>query len=678
MPRYGMGFPAGRRRRLLGGGAGIDAIQPGASWTGVAASGFATPPTDPARTTAKPAMQLLEPPSQFFTESKTIGVLAMANNGGSLLDNLGLSHVRVHYEGTVHDIAAPSLRRFTDVNGVERAYLGWWITLEHNGIDGEAQVYFEAVPKDTTMQSRVMGPYSFYPAATLYDYEIEVAASLPEIAGSRYPTVAKATAYLVGQGATNPRVTITEGGDYDLVIWHGGYQGDGYCTVEASAPVTFKKPPYAPGLNAYLRPRWDGMWFKGGNITFDFADAFYIYHESAAWRQHVFEGVNFTDSGGRASLWLKGARPTPYIARDNPYYLECDVEYVQNAFLNASLVRGCHYRDGASDAFSYARCVAFSTLAGHHDEDWRTPIDALTMQYVGSAASATIEMSGGSDTNNRVLTLREDGAVVSTFTVKNAEADYAAGTNYDVADVVAWINAQTDWSATLLDDTRRATALSHDSSGTLGSSFAAVDAKSGPVTLHTVFDPHGDVWAMNNVSYDNGLFFANQMHSNYVPAMSFAYTQHRDLFFVNNTFETDEALNPWFFNMISQWSKPSSHVVIAHNSFANHRLLVRPSLGMTADAYCLLANNTMSRLQWEGTPDPVLPIVDNHLHSGSSVPSGATGTTTGGDNTSLFADAANGDFTPAGDLLTNKKPPRVKRDINGKSRGGQAPPGALA
>ncbi|MGQ7829927.1 hypothetical protein [Altererythrobacter sp. Z27] len=673
MGRLGIGFPAGRRRRAQSDGTVIATIQPGATWNGTPGSGFGTIPADPVRTTAKPGLQLLVPPRQRFTESLTVGVLAMANNQGSLLANLGLRHVRVHYEGGVHDIAAPSLHRFVDVNGVERAYFGWWITLEHNGSHGEAQVYFEAVPADPTMQNRVIGPFSFFPAAQMHDYQIEIAPSQPVLTNQRYQTITAAGNALRTLNAQHPRILITEPGSYDLTPINATYVGAGYCTIEASVPVTIAKASYVPAsgsgaTNGLLRLRYDGLWFRGANITFDFANVHYIYHESPANIQHVFEGVNFTDSNGRGALWLKGQKPTFYACRDNPYFLECSVSVVQNAFLNASLVRGCDYSDGAHDSFSYARCVVSNRVTGHHNADWRAPLDAMTVQYSGAAATATIELSGANDANNRVFTAKENGGTISTFTVRNTDADFNAGTNYDVADVVAWLNGLTGWHATLLDDTRRTTSLIHASAATLGGSFGAVDTKTAPVTFQTVFDVHGDMWAINNASSRNGIFYSNLMFGNDLPIMGFGASGSEDMFFVNNAAHTDESINPYFANQISQWNRPGSQIVVAHNSLANQKFLLRAGMGMTADAWSLVANNCMLGIEWDGSPAAALPIAGNHIHAGQPVPAGSVGTSSGGDQASLFADASTGDFTPAGSMLANRKPPVVKHDRTGRTR----------
>ncbi len=664
---------------------GFAMIQPSAQWDGTAASGFGSTPVNRTRVTAQPAMQLMVPPNQHFTDKLVIGVFAGANAQGSLYNAMGLSRVDVHCEGNVHSIVEPSLYQFIDVNGTARSYLGWWVELEHNGTNGEALIYFEAVPQDPAMQSRVLGPVSFFPQRyddgqggwTPHDLFLEVAPSQPKITNQRYQSLKDAGNICRNLAAQNPLITVTEPGNYTLDPVNGSYQGNGYATIEASVAITIDKPAYVPGASTSLRWRYDGMWLRGGNITVDFAEIGNIYHENAANRQHVFEGVNFTDSKGRGALWLKGQKPTPYIARDNPYFLECDVEIVQNPCLNASLVRGCSFENLAYDVMSYARCMVGNVVTGSHNIDWRTPVPAMTVQYVGSAATATIELAGSSDANNRQITVKVDGQPDQSFDLRNQVADYQADTNYSVSDVVAWINSLTEWSATLLDDTRRATALSHDSASSLGSGFAAIDANTAPVSLHTVFDIHGDIWALNLQSSRNSIMFGNTFYGNALPVITLGYSSIEDLLVVNNAADSDEVLNPNFLDQFSQWSKPSSHVVVAHNSLSNQIQLVRPSQGFTADSYCMLANNAMRGIEWTGTPDAGFSITDNHLFGAAVNPVGAKRTTISGTKQDIFVDASQGNFSPIGALQSSPKASIARFDKGGNIRGASAPAGAV-
>lgn len=219
MARFGPGFPAGRRRRISDESVQLEltsyTLEPSPAWNGEAGSGFVSPPSDPERLTAKPAVRLLVPDHQYFLNALEVGVAAYANNNGSLLDNCGLQHVVFHFEGNSITAERPNFRSFTRADGSTYSVLGWWVTLERPAQQqGEAHLYVEAVPQDPTMQARVIGPHSFSPheefaqTGTLHDYEIEVDPDEDEIAGQRYQTLVDAYKYLGLQQSQNPRIRI--------------------------------------------------------------------------------------------------------------------------------------------------------------------------------------------------------------------------------------------------------------------------------------------------------------------------------------------------------------------------------------------------------------------------------------------------------------------------------------
>jgi len=70
--------------------------------------------------------------------------------------------------------------------------------------------------------------------------------------------------------------------------------------------------------------------------------------------------------------------------------------------------------------------------------------------------------------------------------------------------------------------------------------------------------------------------------------------------------------------------------------------------------------------------------VNNHCFDGQTVPALSVGTTIGGNDGSLFADAASGNFTPTALLAANAKPPVVRYDRQRKDRETSCPPGAIA
>ncbi|WP_152432959.1 hypothetical protein [Erythrobacter sp. THAF29] len=677
-------------------------MTPAPAWTGTAGSGFSVLPSDPVRTTAKPVARLLTPPNQFFSDACEVGVLAFANDGNASLVG-GITEVIFHYEGTQVSVPAVSFREKTRHDGSTYQCLGYWVDLAHTG-DGDAHLYVEVIPTDPAQQSRVLGPYSFHPQRyddgqggfTPHDYRLEIAPSLAEIAGQRYKNIFNATQWLRGQSPRNPLLTFTEidggtpSGNYEMQPEYSTVFLDGHLHLKADVPVTLGKgetydPTGASGWNGnnVLRTRMGGLWVHGPNISADLSDAATgFYHESPSQTAHVFERVRFFNSKGRASLWLKGQWPTSYVARDKSYFLECKTEDIQNPFNNASLARGCDVADGFADVMSSAYCATYCRISSTHSEDWRTPVDAIAISYSGSNANPRLSLSGGNEVT-RNLTLATDAGAEGTFQVRNSVSDFNADTNYTVQNVVDWINGQAGWNATLLDNTRRATALSHFSAATLGGSFTDLDV-SQPVTLHTVFDLHNDFCA---VDHDNSIFAYNSGKGSMMPWITVGDTALRDVAIVGNAYSNSEPLAATYAVNLAQLPTSTigrtsggtslSNVMVVHNTLSNQNLVLRNG-GIDSDPYCIVVANSMLDADAENV-DTDLVFKDNHLHGGyaSAVPQ-TIGETSGGTAATLYADEQNGNFSPKDELIAQPKRKALEFDILGRARRPNSSAGAIA
>ena len=675
MGRLGLGFPAGRRRVQLAAKKTPQSITPSANWDGTSGSGFVELPVDPVRTTAKPVLRELFVPKQRYTDQILVGVIAAANNNGSLLDNLGLEKVICHFEGNTIDITEPSIQRITDANGVTREYIGWWATLEHNGTSGRANVYFEAIAKDATMQSRTIGPFTMHPASQIHDFELEVAKTPIEIDGQRYKTVKAAWEYLMTQAADTALVTITEPGDYHLDVpkfgWNRGPDA-GWIVVTATAAVRFMSDLNANGLPDKIRPKIEPICYRGSNITFDFFQSSEYNFEPSWGLKNWLDGVQLTNSNGREDLARKRPRNLlSHLIRDKQYLTECSFT---NLWANASfqgLVRGCNFSNCWGDLFNNSDCVV-DCVINEFDSNWyRSPVPALNVQYQGAATTATIRATG--NTTTKTWTLAEDGIDVASFQTLSGEADFLIGTNYSVRNVADWINAQSGWAATLIDDSRAAYGLGLDT-GIPGTGFAALDAKSTELTFYTRFDIHADVYQLQNG--------ASAKENVAIWGLTGWQLVAQDIFLTGTPGLNDAVVvNCAFHNkpgevLISQLDSVHSHVVLAHNSLASQTLGLRTNLLYNPDNYCLVANNTAQALNWTGAPNADLTILNNHLQDGASAPAGSTGTTIGGNTQNLFVDAAVGDFGPTGELGTSRSTPAIKHDRNQKKRGPTAPAGS--
>ncbi|BDI59500.1 hypothetical protein [Qipengyuania nanhaisediminis] len=618
---------------------------------------------------------MLEPPRQTVTGAKVIGVFAAANENGSLLENLGLSHVRFHCEGDTVTVDAPAFRTFSRPDGSTYSIYGWWVTLtKPSNRTGIADIYVEAVPSDAIMQSRVIGPYPFVMAATAHDFEVTVAAG----GGADHTTMASAFAFLRAQDAQHPRITVIEPGTYDLASG-GSHHGGGYCTIEAAAPVTFRQdPPALPFDFTRMRPQYDRLHFKGSNITIDMVESLEFYTESTS-RHHWLDGCNIVQSRGRDDLWrMRPRNIVPSLFRGGAYFTDCIISDVNDWGDKSALARGNRTSATWADALQDATCAIANTFVDHSSAPYYANIDAISLQYVGAASSATISLSGNNASNLRSLTLMEDGVAVASFVIESTEQAYRDATNYSVANVVDFINAQPDWTATLLDNSRFAAALSFPGT-TNGAGFTDLDAKSSAITLPTHFDIHSDLYQLPNLGSvrENVVFAFNTGWQ--IDAQDMLVTGSggiNDAAFVGNAFfnklgSLDEGLS-------SQLNNDHSHVIFAHNSLPTQKLLVRQDSDYDGDGYTLIANNVTRELNISGgsAVDPDVMLIGNHVTADGTAPDGGVDTSLGGDHLSLFFDATNGNFAPAGLLLSNLKTPVIAPALADTLREGAAPAGA--
>ena len=668
-------------------------LAPSPAWTGEAASGFSSSPSDPERTTAKPAARLLVPPGQFYKKKLNVGVAAAANDGGTLIG--GIDRVRFRYEGATVDVLEPSAFTFPDSNGNEVTYWGYWVTLSKlPGTVGEAQLYAEVVPADATMQARVIGPYSFFPAKKLHDAEYTVDPD-DAVSSTNFHSFDDALAQVKSDAAANPRVTFKKAmNNVAMSFIPPTFTPSGYVTVEAKAPVTFGRTALTTTASvdsdSNLRPRLNGLWLKGGNITVDYAYVDNLYSEGG--KEFVLDGITMTNSRGPNALWRGGPYWTGSRVRNSPYFLEVSASNLENIAVAASLVRGGVFANLSRDIFADVRCLVGTRVETHDDTPFNDDAPAFTVHYTGTQSTATIARSGTVDPNNATYTFKWGGNSAS-FTVGKQPADYA-GTDADgylFAEVVDFINTvlasqDSGWSATL-NDTQGRRASSGSLAGLKAQGFGDTNCKSAPLDIVSSFDAHGDWYQQrfntiseNVIAYDN-VAYDMQSQNIFISSTSDA----KDFVFFNNALGNDPVGSDYFcetsvFSQIGRSGTATtiSHVVIAHCSMPNQTLSFRnDGVPSTFDSYCLVANNALRGLVKNGTAPIDAKITGNHLLAGSNPLAEAVATTTGGSATDLFADFTIGDFLPAGALLSNLKVPVVTRNQAGVQRLPVAPAGAI-
>lgn len=668
-------------------------LAPSDQWNGLAGSGFASVPADPARLTAKPALRLIVPPNQHFTRQLLVGVIGFANANGTLIG--GLDRVRFTFEGTSRDVIEPSFQTFTRADGSRYKCLGYWALLEKPAdMVGEGHFYAEAIPADATMQSRIIGPYSFSMVDDLHDFVLTVAPSQEPIAGQRFQTLGAALDYLCDQNAQNPHVTITEAMTEDLsetVSTTSAYVGSGYCTITASAPVTFARPAYTGDASSLFRPRYNRLHFKGSNITFDMRYVRELWSETNVEGEHWLDGCRFTNSAGRGDYWRLGSRPIAHLVRGKPWFTECRFDEVSDPTTRGNLVRGCLgqniYRDFTGDpgAVLYNQITSLDATI-----EWLKDVPAMTVTYLGSEASATLKLAGANDSNTRTFTATW-GSQTATFVIGASEARYllssdagydatTAGQGYSVDDVATWLNSLPGWSANVLDNTRRASALSI--AGVKGRGFNPISVKDTALELVTCFDLHGDFFQHFSlqencvVAFNTGVEMRGQnifVGSNTVSP--------KDFVFIGNAFANVLSIDGYarVDQVSSQFMRqPFSHLVYCHNTMPVQRLLLRTAQGFIPDQYSIVGNNYHLGLSWNGSANSDLSLINNSVDEFQVLPEGSIGGFAAGNGFTKLKSAYPVDFSPAGELLTMPAAPVLRYDVDGRERQNPDAIGALA
>jgi hypothetical protein len=404
--------------------------------------------------------------------------------------------------------------------------------------------------------------------------------------------------------------------------------------------------------------------------------------------------VKITDSGS-SPYWRAGPRPFfMFVERQTvSWFTDCFAEKVNDPYSGAALARGCIAQSGYNDFAQGSFCVVYSEALDWDSSDpWQTYIDAIT---ITGPANSTLSLSGGNETSTRTFTARVNGASVGTFAVGTTEARYNTATNanynpvtagqgYFIRNVADWINSLAGWTATVIDNSRRASAFSDFRGGagaTKGVAFTNVPVSS-PTTFQTYFDVHTDlfkqvigenvqnvVWAFNTATGVRGQSF-------FVTEAAGA----QDWAIINNTVNNVEDANLMQFAMRAPGNGTFSHMIFAHNTIATQSLLLRTSdPGFNPDSFCLIANNALKDIFWSPQgPRGAATIIDNVIDLVATGMDDAVGEVTAGSAADKVPSATSGDFTPSGALLDNLKTPVIDVDANGRLRASSDAVGAVA
>ena len=643
-------------RRLKAKSITFPVVGPSASWNGTSLSG-GTPPTDPTRTTAKPAIHWLVPSTLRFVSGGNIAIGVDADCIG------GVQRVDFWVEGTVFSVYEPQFYRDTSTNGSARARYGYWITLDAAAFTavsttGDARIYATAYPNDTTMQARTVGITSgvvatdnlrgdyamtVYPRAAANDWSKTVAPS-----GADYTTIAAAITAARAATAEAPLITITTTGSYEVTSDADNYaNGKGFCTITASSGVTATLgraaafAPSTPSAWPWL-PGWDGIEFRGSGIVFDQRNWSTINTTTKpAW----FNGCKFTNSIGTlySYYWNGGIHPG-FGANNANYWDDVTIERVsrQGATSGQRYVRGCTVNQWASDLFTSTHYVA-DNYCRYYDTSFFIGTYQGTTNFTGlrinGPANATVTKTAG-DVQGGNLLLRISGATVATI----ALGYYGNDTNPTIDDVVTAINAfGSGWSASAQNSrgTMRPSLLGN----TTGNSGTFTDlVASTTLNLNAGSDIHADWWQ----GFSSGSTRQNVIIRNNTTRDAGATTALNATMFMDATASHDYIIkgNVWTGNYgaSSFTGSTLSHVVFENNS--TEAPTSRPQSPAGDQVYSSIKNNATALVSYNsaGTWTADVPWINN-----SYLIANGNGAISGGSNSGNFT------ITKDGNLTTNWK-----------------------
>jgi hypothetical protein len=657
-----------------GGGYTADAVGPGASWDGTAGSGFSSPPSDPARSTAKPAARLLVPYGQRFAADLDIVVDADALGG--------ISYVNFYVESdTPVQVSSATLNAYADVNGNTvapdggtLAMPGYKITLDHSAFIAQSasgntiQVYIEAVPADTSMQSRVIGPYLFYPESAANDASYTVAAS-----GADYTTIAAALDAAKAASKLAPLITLTQTGYYELSNGTGldytGGKGFAVITAANGVTATLRKATLDTAAPSW-DPRYDGIELRGDGIVIDQRNlTIFEVSSLTTGRGHWLNGIRVTNSENTSETiyWNKGNRPsigilatpTSYGGQAGGFITDCVLEYGSAHLTNLSLARNNALLDPI-ERFINGTVAAIGNYANRTGTQWfRDPINTFTVAYSG-AGTATLVKTG----NNGVGTvaLKVDGVTVAgPYTLGQVPTD----TYYDMSDLVAQMDADTsaDWTFTTDAgvDTRGARYISPRSALVVIAFTTTIT--STPVQFCSMIDIHSGGWNVN-ANMENAI-----LRNNKIPSVDYEGTDNFSAFLLDdNVYCRDVIMSGQIFGGNGLAARYKSKCTVSHMVVDNCHFFggirFQSDSAYNIDAYsvirqCVLDSVTAS-VNATYNPTGALPSyparIDNCVKTSFTAGTNDSGNFTAANlAAAVFTDAANGDYRPTGTLLTNKK-----------------------
>jgi hypothetical protein len=326
---------------------------------------------------------------------------------------------------------------------------------------------------------------------------------------------------------------------------------------------------------------------------------------TASWARGVrFNGCNITNSAGRDNMyWNKGqvqGRQAPAVAS---YFEDCTLsEITWTMGTGAFMSTGNKCLNMGGHLWSAIPFAANNYVNGFDSGYFRIAVAAMTLSYSGGGA-ATADKTGASDGGS--LILKVNGSPVATYVL----GQYPTDTWYDIQAIVTNINANTGttgFSATFVDNSRRASALLGDGFGDTNG-FTGRVITGTPTSLVTWFDQHSDLYQAytGTGTRENTIIRGNTLRN-----LAADYPSNSG----TNTFRFDAPVNDFLvLDSIFNGSTASSDIPPgrAHSHLYFRNTIHEPSTSfqtVTGDAYCVFDQCWLGEIGWSynagATPTP--------------------------------------------------------------------------
>ncbi len=616
----------------------IPVLSPSSSWNGQPGSG-GNSPADSTRPTGKPFLRPLFVPDAVFTGDVTLLFDAAAKGG--------IQRLSIWCEGNTVTTTTARFVNYTDANGVARKVYGYAVTLkwsDFNAISasGTANIYVTAVPTDTSLQSRTIGPIAVHNRVDAVAGTRTVGAT-----GADHPTIQSALDWISANAPTarNQRILIKTSGNYDLSSSVGTFYNNAthWVTIEADTGVT---ATMTSGSNrATARLRYDGLRFRGNGIVFDLGKLSAIVMESTGLGKLWLDGCRVIQTGGRNAVF-DGAAPQTYWmvmsagGASHFYVTECTADDVYNGFSYCELVRNTSANKVAGDAFQNNKCVHGISSDGLTPADaggLRSHVAAVDIRYTGSG-TAKVAISGAPNISigsTRVLQLYvNDSAVGAPFTITNPTVSPSGSGHTTWAQLAAAISAVPGFSAQANSSAGTRRAISASKSGltpTVDMAFGSgreLTFTNGTATLTSIFDVHSD-FAQYFGTHENvgGRFMTcknlDSLNGGQGLFVDGTATSLTDCWWRNVQVATNGNGVAATSQLLSTWS----HSGLENSTFYDQAMRLRTDITgagkFDPDARCQIKNCSFFTLAWGGTPDADL-VIDRVNVRSSTLPAGVT------------------------------------------------------